>query len=354
MLSAMKYSSQIISDFIQCILRCESAKTADQFSNAYRQAVELIEQILNRDYEAGWTSPFHFLFVAFAELKSRKRAHLILQHMSWILFERTPLDREPDSNIGFHLFALPFIVQFNEAPCNNNVILEGPELNGRSVIEALKTSGVLAQDEEARGFTALLTPYDLSLFGPMNISSAFRRAELGGEVMLLPFPWTEENEPDMRRVSLVFLPMATFGPLASSCPAIDRVHRHQAQELEQLLRKSLEDMKLEPELVVSLPPQKVSNMLASTSPAAVAETTAIFQQAKKQLGVVSAGARFPTPGYFELFGQDGDGELFVLSPPKVHFEPAAVVLDILKTCANTAELAWAGKKVSLSTTSYLH
>ena len=347
----MEYSSEIQKELVECILRCEAARAPSDFSRTYQTAVDLMSQTLS-NMEDG--ASLRFLIGAFEDLKSRKRAHWILQHLSWMLFEKAPYVDKRNQRLAFHLFALPFVIQLSEAPCNNDALFEGPGLGATGILNELRGSGVLLEGDEVRGFSALMTASDLALFGPMNLSSSFREAESGQEVLLQPYPWLQEGEPDMRRVSLVFLPMAILSAPSSFCPAVARANKHRSKEMGLLMRKSLENIGLEPELVESLPPQRISNLLMSAQSAGETEIKCLLKQARAQLGIISAGVRYPSPGYFELFGQDEQGELFILSPPKVHLEPKASVSQVVKDCLQELGLGWAGQKVPLSRTGYLH
>lgn len=316
--------------FIDIALPLSRAESSEQFFGALRAGYLEVHARLTQDAEG---LEAQALREAFQEIQGNLSQRLALQLCAMPLFEKPvlPVDGELPPEFLW-LFALPVVVRFSAKLANQGPFVWPEDALPAAELLALLHEGNRLEPRAQLGmFAPLYTRNDLLGWGPENMALHAVNAELTEAPAPAPLPvHLSADRPAYRSVLFFGLGIARV-PVGVKSLLHRREDEADLQAMERHIAARLTAIGVDFESVSVSPPCPVTSSCFVSNPAYLMQVAANCDEAREQLGAVSAQVKFPMPGYLEISARMASGHEVSILPPEPCGEPPAAVRELLES-----------------------
>lgn len=323
--------------FIDLALPLSRAESPEQFYESLRAGYMGVHARLTQDSEG---TEAQALRDAFQEIQGNLSQRLALQLCAMPLFEKPILPGDGESPAEFlWLFALPVVIRFSAKLANQGPFVWPEDALPAAELLALLHDGERLEPRAQLGmFAPLYTRNDLLGWGPENMALHAVNAELTEAAAPAPLPvHLSADRPAYRSVLFFGLGIARVQVGVKSL-----LHRREdstdLQEMERRIAARLAAIGVDFESVSVSPPCPVTSSCFISNPACLMQVAANCEEAREQLGAVSAQVKFPMPGYLEISARMASGHEVSILPPEPCCEPPSAVREVLENVLHQAGL----------------
>lgn len=316
--------------FIDLALPLSRAESPAQFYDSLRAGYMGLHARLTQDADGREAQA---LRDAFQEIQGNMSQRLALQLCAMPLFEKPILPLNDETAPEFlWLFTLPIVIRFSAKLASKGAFVWPEDALPANELLALLHDGKRLEPRAQLGmFAPLYTRNDLLGWGPENMALHAVNAELLETPGPAPLPvHLSADRPAYRSVLFFGLGIARV-PVGVKSLLHRREDDADLREMERHIAARLSAIGVDFESISVSPPCPITSSCFVANPAYLEQVAANCDEAREQLGAVTAQVKFPMAGYLEISARMASGHEVSILPPEPCGEPPAAVREILES-----------------------